>query len=255
MTPALPREFLTRPIAHRGFHDVSQGRPENSRAAVDAAISQGYAIEIDIQLTRDDAAVVFHDYDLQRLTDGFGRVRSRTVADLATLKLKGGSETVPDLTEILDLVSGQVPLLIEVKDQDGALGEDVGPLEAALAACIDGYTGPIAVMSFNPHSVSAMQALAPSVPRGLVTEAFVLGNWNAPQERLAELSNIPDFDRVGASFISHNHRHLAMQAVADLKARDVPILCWTIRSPEEEAAARRIADNVTFEGYSPPIGA
>ena len=255
MTPALPRDFLTRPIAHRAFHDVAEGRPENSRAAVQAAVSRGYGIEIDVQLTRDDRAVVFHDYELQRLTDGFGRVRTRMASDLSTLKLKGSFETVPDLPEILSLVSGQVPVLIEIKDQDGALGEDVGPLEAAVAASLDGYSGPVAVMSFNPHSVSAMQALAPSVPRGLVTDAFLPVNWTAPADRLSALSAIVDFDRVGASFISHNHRHLSMPAVADLKARDVPVLCWTIRSPEEEAVARRIADNVTFEGYSPVTGA
>ena len=249
----LPQEFLARPIAHRGLHDTRDGRVENSRAALQAAIDHGYGIEIDVQLTRDDAAVVFHDYELERLTEGVGRVRTRTVSDLSTLKLKGGNETVPSLREILDLVAGRVPLLVEIKDQDGALGEEVGTLEAAVAKEFDGYSGPLAVMSFNPNSVSAMQALAPEVPRGLVTDAFYADVWNAPRERLEKLAGIVDYDRVGASFISHNRQFLSMPVVSELKSRGVPILCWTIRTPEEEAAARAFADNVTFEGYLPPV--
>lgn len=234
---------------------MSKGVPENSRAAVRAAIGHGFGIEIDIQLTADDAAVVFHDYNLERLTEGVGRVRRRTRSDLSTLRLKGGNEAVPDLEEILAIVAGQTPLLIELKDQDGALGEDVGVLEAAVAKSLAGYEGPVAVMSFNPNSVLAMQTLAPDIPRGLVTEAFAASEWDAPPERLRSLAAIEDFDRVGATFISHDHRDLHSDAVAALKARDVPILCWTIRSPQEEAAARRIADNITFESYFPGPGA
>lgn len=251
----LPRDFQNKPLAHRGLHGLAPECPENSRAAVAAAISRGYGIEIDVQLTRDAKAVVFHDYQLQRLTDTFGKVQARTASDLGTLRLTGSSETVPSLSEVLDLVAGRVPLLIEIKDQDGALGDEVGTLEAAVADCLEDYSGPVAVMSFNPNSVLAMQTLAPSVPRGLVTDAFLPEDWNAPTDRLSDLAQILDFDRVGASFVSHNHKHLTMQAVTDLKARDVPVLCWTVRSPEEEALAREIADNVTFEGYLPDMSA
>lgn len=247
----LPRQFLSRPIAHRGLHDAASGVPENSMAAIRAAIEHGYGIEIDLQLTADAAAVVFHDYDLERLTDGVGRVRARTAKDLSTLRLKGSTETIPDFSEVLSLVNGQVPLLVEMKDQDGALGEDVGKLEADVARALEEYSGPVAVMSFNPHSVSAMQTLAPDVPRGLVTEDFRSEEWSATPERRAALSRIEDFDRVGACFISHDHRALDMPAVTALKQRGIPVFCWTIRTPEEEARARRIADNVTFEGYFP----
>lgn len=247
----LPPSFLSRPIAHRGLHDPAKGVPENSRAAVRAAIERGYGIEIDLQLTADGAAVVFHDYTLERLTSGVGRVRIRTRADLATLRLRDGDETVPEFAEILALVDGRVPLLVELKDQDGALGEDVGPLEAEVARALEAYSGPVALMSFNPHSVSALQALAPDIPRGLVTDAFLPEHWTAPKPRLQALARIEDFDRVGATFISHNHHFLNMDAVSELKARGTPVLCWTIRSPEEEAVARRVADNITFEGYFP----
>ena len=248
----LPEVFLTVPLAHRALHDVTQGRPENSRAAALLAIEHGYGIEIDVQLTSDGRAVVFHDDTLDRLSEGVGPVRRRTLRDLQTLRLRGSREVVPELGEFLALVDGQVPLLVEIKDQDGALGPDVGELEAAVAQALDGYDGPVAVMSFNPHSVAAMQTLLPDVPRGLVTEAFRPGTWPVPEERLAALRPIPDFDRVGACFISHDRRDLEAAPVQEIKGRGYPILCWTVRSPEQEAEARRVADNVTFEGYLAP---
>ena len=144
-----------------------------------------------------------------------------------------------------------MPLLIEIKDQDGALGPDVGPLEEAVARAIAGYDGPVAVMSFNPHSVAAMARLAPDVPRGLTTCGLRPKGLAAPaaggRDRLRE---IPDYDRDGASFISHEAADLDRPRVAELKDAGAAILCWTIRSPEAEAAARRIADNITFEGYA-----
>ncbi len=251
MTPSLPPTFLTRPIAHRALHDVAAGRPENSLAAVRAAISGGFGIEIDVQISADDVAMVFHDDKLDRLTGAKGRVDAREAADLGRIPLKGGSEGVPTLGQALTLVEGRVPLLIEIKDQDGALGEGVGPLEAAVAEDLGRYSGDVAVMSFNPHSMAAMQSFAPHIPRGLVTERFPRRGWSVPRARRQELRSIPDYDRVGASFISHDVGDLASGHVARLKARGVPVLCWTVRSARMEARARRIADNVTFEGYVP----
>ena len=251
MMPTLPEGFRTHPLAHRALHDLRDGRPENSRAAVAAAVAQGFGIEIDVQLTADGTAVVFHDYDLSRLTAAKGPVRQHTASDLAGIALNGGTEGIPRLQDILHIVAGQVPLLVEIKDQDGALGPDVGPLEAAVARAIDGYRGDIAVMSFNPHSVMAMQTLAPDVPRGLTTDPFRRIAWSVPAARLKELSAIPDYDRVGASFISHKHGDLGNPRVADLKSRGAAILCWTVRSPDEDRKARLVAHNVTFEGYLP----
>ena len=249
--PALPEAFLTRPIAHRALHDAAKGRPENSRAAVEAAVNQNFGIEIDVQLTSDNQALVFHDYDLDRLTIARGHIRERSAADLATINLKNSAEGLPTLREILEIVAGKVALLIELKDQDGGLGPDVGPLEAAVASNLEDYQGPVAVMSFNPHSVSAMQTLLPNAPRGLVTDAFKSDNWPISEKRLNEVAQIPDYERVGASFISHNRRDLDMPRVAELKKAGATILCWTVRSSVEEAEAREIADNITFEGYLP----
>ncbi|WP_299408355.1 glycerophosphodiester phosphodiesterase family protein [uncultured Roseobacter sp.] len=249
MKVALPEPFLTTPLAHRALHDVSDGRPENSRAAIRAAIAAGYGIEIDVQQSADAQAMVFHDYALDRLAEASGPVRAQTAATLAQTALRGGEEGIPDLPEILSLVAGRVPILIEIKDQDGAMGPDVGPLEAAVAGALEGYSGPVGVMSFNPHSVIRMAALCPETPRGLVTEAYEEKNWSLPAETRAHLREIPDYERAECSFISHSIHDLDHPRVAELKARGAAVLCWTVRSPEDEAKARKVAQNITFEQY------
>jgi glycerophosphoryl diester phosphodiesterase len=249
MTPRLDTSFLTTPLAHRALHDVADGRPENSRAAIIAAIAAGYGIEIDLQLTADNFAVVFHDYGLQRLTHAKGLVRALTFDALAQTPLSGGNEGIPDLPEILALFAGRVPVLIEIKDQDGAMGPQIGPLEAATATALRGYSGPVAVMSFNPHSVGRMGELCPDIPRGLVTSAYDPAGWPLPTATCDRLRDIPDFDSVGASFISHDVADLSRPRVAALKSAGAGILCWTVKSPEAEAKARKIAQNITFEGY------
>lgn len=249
---SLDPAFLSRPVAHRGFHDRAAGRPENSRAAMLAAIEEGYGIEMDLQLSADGVPMVFHDPYLMRLTGQDGAVRERTAQDLARLQLQGGGEGVPTLAEVLALVRGRVPLLIEVKDQSHVLGPIDGLLEEATAAALKRYEGPVALMSFNPHSVMALRDAAPDLARGLVTCDFDPADpeWApAGEARLSRLRGIADFDASGACFVSHDRTDLARPRVAELKAAGVPVLCWTIRSPEQEAEARRIADNVTFEGY------
>lgn len=247
----LPQEFLDRPIAHRALHDATDGRPENSRAAIRAAIAAGYGIEMDLQLSADGQAMVFHDYDLGRLTDATGPLRLRDADELATLSLKHGDEGIPSLSEVLKIVDGQTPLLIEIKDQDGAMGEDVGPLERAAADALDGYAGPVALMSFNPHSIAHIARLAPDRPRGLTTSAFLPEHWpTLPERTRNRLRLIKGFDATGSSFVSHDWQDLESSALDGLRARDVPVLCWTIRSKREEAAARALACNVTFEGYA-----
>jgi glycerophosphoryl diester phosphodiesterase len=251
MTPALPHAFLTAPIAHRALH--GPGRAENSMAAVAAAVAAGYGIEIDVQLTADGEAVVFHDEDLSRLTGEAGLVRARSADALAAIPLKAGGGTIPRLGEVLAEVRGRVPLLIEVKDQDGRMGPQVGELERAVARDLARYEGPVAVMSFNPHSVDALRRYAPSVPRGITTTRWEPQDEDAgeiPAEMRRRLREIEDFDRVGASFISHDAHDLDRPRIVELRRRGVPVLCWTIRSAEAEAKARGMADNVTFEGYA-----
>lgn len=250
MRAPLPADFLRLPIAHRAYHDRAAGRPENSRAAVRAAVAAGYGIEIDLQLSRDGVPMVFHDETLERLTPRDGWLRDLTAAELAAIPLTGGDEGIPTLAEVLELVAGQVPLLIELKDQTLRMAETDGRLEAATAAALARYTGPVAVMSFNPHCMAHMARLAPSLPRGITTSAYDPTDWAPlPADICDRLRPIPDYDRVEASFISHEAADLNRPRVADLAAQGAAILCWTIRSPAAEAEARRIAENVTFEHY------
>lgn len=251
MIPRLPDSFLKRPIAHRGLHDIGAGRPENSLEAVSAAIDQGFAIEIDIQMSADCSAVVFHDYTLDRLTDAHGSVRDFAAIDLNQMALSGGAGTIPSLSDVLTLVDGRVALLIEIKDQDGALGADVGHLEMSVARALEGYDGDVAVMSYNPHSVSAMQVLQPKIPRGLVTEQFEPEKWKIDEAMATRLNEISDYERVGATFISHDVGDLKNARVRDLKEHGATILCWTVRSQLQQDEALKIADNITFEGYLP----
>lgn len=248
MTPPLPPVFLDRPIAHRALH--GPGRPENSRAAIKAAVDAGYGIEIDLQLSKDGQAMVFHDYALTRLTGAKGPIQQRTATELGQLTLVGGNEGIPTLTEVLDLVSGAVPLLIELKDQDGRMGPNIGALEQATANAATGYDGPVAFMSFNPHSVAEMARLCPDRPRGLTTCACTADDFPTLSESIrSHLRTMPGLADMEASFISHHRTDLDSPLVAEQKARGLHVLCWTIRSPGEEAEARRIVDNVTFEGY------
>lgn len=248
----LPEAFLTAPIAHRALHDLGAGRPENSCAAMQAAVNAGYGIEIDVQLSSDGVAMIFHDYDLGRLTAERGAVAQRSATALSAIPLKGGSEGIPTLAEGLALVAGRVPLLIEIKDQSGALSAGPDALERAVAQALEGYVGPVAVMSFNPHAVAAFGALRPDLPRGLTTEEFTAEDWGlVPAATRERLSTIPDYAATGASFLSHGVRDLSMPRVAELKAEGARILCWTVRSAAQEAQARQVAENITFEGYTP----
>lgn len=240
--------ILARPIAHRGLW--GPGRPENSLAAACAAAKAGYAIEADLQLTADGRAVVFHDDRLGRLTPERGLVRERPLAELAAIPLADGGETIPPLEAFLEAVAGRVPLLLEVKDQDGALGPDVGALEAAVAEAVAPYDGALAWMSFNPHSVAA---LPPTRPRGLVACAYDAAEWPelSPTRRTA-LRGMECLGSAEILFVSHDRRDLRRAAGL---IGDRPLVTWTIRSPEQERGARRYARQVTFEGYRPTLEA
>lgn len=255
-SPALPEAFLAQPLAHRGLHDRAAGVIENSRAAFRAAIAKGYGIELDVQRSGDGEAMVFHDHEMPRLTDRPGLVHDYDAATLATIPLLDAAdgETIPTFAEVLALVAGRVPLLVEIKDQDGALGPDVGGLEARVAALLAGYGGPVAVMSFNPHSVAAMGRALPGCPRGLTSCDYDDPDLSVPDYRRAELvANLADFGASGGAFISHDRHDLANPLVAKLKAGGLPVLTWTVRSAAQEAEARAIADNITFEGYLAPL--
>lgn len=242
--------FLTRPIAHRGYHNKAEGVIENSPSAFAAAIAADYPIELDLQLSRDGVPMVFHDDTLGRLTAETGAVRDRDAAELETFTLTGGTDRIPTLARVLEQVDGAVPLLIELKDQHGAMGDTDGVLEQAALEALKNYAGQFALMSFNPSMMAKVAALSPETPRGIIGCAWrKIDEPHVPVDRRAALATIPGFEEIGADFLSHDHTNLESPRVEQLKAAGVPILCWTIRSPEQERQARKIADNITFEGY------
>ncbi|OSP54176.1 glycerophosphodiester phosphodiesterase family protein [Pseudoruegeria sp. SK021] len=257
-SPALDQIFLARPLAHRGYHDAAAARPENSAAAMTAAVRAGYGIELDVQLSSDGGAMVFHDADLNRMTTATGPVRDRSKDALNRITLTQSNEPIPALTDILQLVAGRTPILIELKDQtaDGGHGgpSDNLALAQAVAQDLAGYDGPAAVMSFNPDIVILLAQLLPDRARGLTTDSY------RPEQRPADhspadwaaLRDMAGLAPSGATFISHSAADLARPRVQALRTQGMPVLCWTIRSREAEAAARRLADNITFEGYPAP---
>ncbi len=155
-------EDFLRPYAHRGLW--SETAPENSLAAFRAAAEAGFGIELDVQLSKDGTVMVFHDYTLVRMCEKEGLLTDLTEAELRTLSLKGTSETVPTLAEVLQVVDGRVPLLIELKGETG----DTSIVPATLAV-LEGYKGAWCMESFNPLLVRAVKKQAPHVVRGLLS--------------------------------------------------------------------------------------
>lgn len=249
---AAPSWITARPIAHRGYHDAGAGRIENTLSAAEAAIARGFAIECDLQPTADNEAVVFHDDTLDRLTDQTGPVAGATLATIRKARLGNSDERIPTLDELLDLVDGRVPLIIELKSRfDGNRG-----LEAAAAAILAGYSGPAAVMSFDPAAIITMRRLAPTLPRGMLADRFRAADWPglalplrlACRWLLAAPIALP-------SFLAYDVN--ALSASAPLALRHffgLPLLAWTVATPAQRAVARTWADQAIFEGFDPDAG-
>ncbi|MEE2773532.1 MAG: glycerophosphodiester phosphodiesterase family protein [Pseudomonadota bacterium] len=250
----LTEDFVRLPIAHRGLHDCGgsfgSGRSENSLSAVQEAINRDYGIEVDIQLSYDGVPVVFHDDDLERLFRRPERVRDMLFKDLVNLQLPNG-DRIPCLNSLLDLVSGRVPVLLEIKDQDGRLGQEVGRLEKEVAKALNSYDGPVALMSFNPFSVKKIAEYLPHLPRGLITESFSSVNWpTVEKKKLKALREFSALKTLALSFISHEFSDLKNSQMLNA-SKGLTRLCWTVRNDNEAKRAFDLADNITFEGFFP----
>lgn len=241
--------WLKRPIAHRGLHDAARGVIENSATAIRAAMGKGYAIEVDLQRAAGDMPVVFHDATLDRLTHESGPVSARDVESLRAISLKGSSDKILSLPDLLGRVGGYVPLLLEVKSswtQDGKF-------EANIVKQLAGYSGPVAVMSFDPYSVAAFRRVAPDLPRGLVAERFASDHWQdlSRRQRFA-MRHLLTAAFARPHFIAYDIQ--ALPAAAPLIAKTVcglPLLTWTVRTDAERERALRYADAMIFEGIEP----
>lgn len=225
--------------AHRGLHLA--GVPENSLAAFRAAMARGMGMECDVQLSRDARAMVFHDFELDRLTGESGPVAGRSADELAGIKLSGSEEPVPTLRQMLDLVAGKAPLLIEIKSGRGSFARSER-LCRAVAEDLTGYTGPHAIMSFDPRVVRWFADHAPNCTRGLVmTEEHDRGLTGSLRRHLF-------LWRARPQFMAYDVRDLPSAFAASQRARGLPVLTWTVRSPQLRERAALHADAPIAEG-------
>ena len=244
-----PAWLTARPIAHRGLHDRPAGVPENTLAAADAAIAGNFAIECDVQLSADGEPMVFHDFALGRLTEAEEPVRARDRADLEGLAVAGSAERIPTLRALLARVAGRVPLIVEIKSRfDG----DLAPAERT-AEAVAGYAGPLALKSFDPDVVAALDRLAPDRPRGIIAERDTDGPAYAAlsPERRRALANLLHLDESRPDFLSWRVGDLPCAAPFLCRRFGMPVMAWTLRTPEDRERAAAHADQIVFEGFRP----
>ena len=232
--------LTARPIAHRGLHDMNKSRWENTLSAFEAAARRGYAIECDVHLSSDGVPVVVHDDDLKRLTGHDGFVWQRTAAELGALKVGGTSDHVPTLREMLDLVDGRVPLVVELK---GIPGRDQG-LVARVGAMLKRYKGKAAIMSFDHWLVRDFAKDAPGIPGGLTA----YGRDNSLIEaHFAMLAH-------DIAFTSYAAGDLPNPFVSFVRDRlGMPVITWTVHDQPAVDLTFRYADQMTFEGFEPDL--
>ena len=204
-------------------------------------MAKGMGIECDVQRSRDGLAVVFHDAELDRLTDETGRVAARTSEELGRITLSGGEDTIPTLPQLLLQVGSKAPLLIEIKSQRNS-GTRVSALCLAVKRALEGYLGPHAIMSFDPRVVRWFADHAPMTVRGLVvTEEHGKTLPGMIKRRLSLWHARPDF-------LAYDIRDLPSRFAATQRKRGLPVLTWTVRSPELRDRAAKYADAPIAEG-------
>ena len=226
-----------RPVAHRGYHDMNRQVWENTLSAFSRAIEAGFAIECDLHYAADGVPVVFHDDDLQRVCNLPGALRDRSSQELGLLSIGGTRDRVPTLKQLLQLCVGKVPLVLELK---GKAGEDDGFAETVLEV-LEGYKGPVALMSFDHWLLKDLKALNPPYPVGLTADGHKPETFFAHDEAM----------QLGLDFISYFYADLPNAFITAQRQRGIPVITWTVR---DEAAVTRTfahADQMTFEGFDP----
>lgn len=241
------------PIAHRGLHDRTAGVIENSRSAFEAAIEAGYAIECDIQLTRDGVPVVFHDDDMERLMGVKGDIRDASSDEVLKTPLLGSrsGDCPQTFGELLEQVAGRVLLQVELKAQRP---DKTRQLAAVAAANVANYKGPLVFESFDPRLLSALREAGFKGEIGIITERYVgdgpdyegLTQW----QRFA-LRHVLHWPRTRFDFLSVDKEALKLPAIRLFRALGKPVTSWTIRSAAEAQAALGGADQIVFEGFLP----
>lgn len=231
--------LLKAPIAHRGLHNDKV--PENSLAAFRAAIKKQLPIELDVHLIKSGEVVVFHDDRLKRMCGIDDDISDCTFTKIRELFLKDTHERIPLLTEVLNEVNGQVPILIELK-----CDRQTGKLEAAVIDIMKNYKGKYAMQSFSPFSLKYLKRHAPKVPRGqLSTDLSHQTLYAAPVNPI--FKNLWLNPIAKPDFISYDIHFLPQKRVEKLRKKGIPILGWTARTEKERQTAIQYCDNLICE--------
>jgi glycerophosphoryl diester phosphodiesterase len=240
--------LTARPIAHRGLHDPTQGIVENTASAMAAAIAGRYGIEVDLQISADGEAMVYHDDMLDRLTEGAGALRDFSAAALKRVQFRATADRMMTLGDLLDLVAGGVTLVLELKSRfDGDLR-----LAARTAAVLADYGGPVAVMSFDPAPIAQLRRIAPRIVRGITAGRHyppLIWKFLNPTQRF-ELAFLLHAWKSSPSFLAYRVDDLA--AITPRAARlmfGLPLLAWTVRRKRDRTMADRFANQMIFEGF------
>ncbi|TVR69273.1 MAG: glycerophosphodiester phosphodiesterase [Spirochaetaceae bacterium] len=246
-------EELTRwHYAHRGLHSVDRSVPENSLAAFVAARDGGYGMELDLNLTRDGQVVVFHDDTLERVCGVSGRVVDQTLAELRELRLHGTGERIPTLREVLEEISGSVPLIVELKDTPRHR-----ELCRAAATILDGYSGPYCIESFHPAIVRWFRKHRPAVIRGQLSAGHREFPDQSPPVRFL-LSSLLTNGATRPHFVAYRHQDArrAGGSVPRLRLRLFRALggflvTWTVTAEDDRKWCLEHFDTIIFEYFLP----
>jgi glycerophosphoryl diester phosphodiesterase len=234
------------PIAHRGLWSPD-GAPENSLAAFQAACSHGYGIELDVQISADGEAMVFHDARLERLTGAEGRLCDHMAADLGRLKLSGSDEVIPTLADTLTMIGHRAMVLIELKTPAG----EVGPLEKRVHEVLIDHNGPIALIGFNPYSHAWFAQHHPAILRGLDSYAYADDSAHTlAHEQRKAYAKLEHVSIAKPHFLALGMDILPSKRATELRERGMPVVAWTVRSPDQWAKVRDHCDNLIFEGFA-----
>lgn len=230
-------------IAHRGLHNKKA--PENSLLAFKRAVEKGYAIELDLHLLQDGTPVVFNDEELKRMTNKDGYISKLKKEDLSSYKLLKTDQTIPTFKEVLDLVNGQTPLLIEIKNTG-----KVGEIESIVLNMLKKYNGEYAIQSFNPFTLNYFYVNAPDILRGQLSGS--LKNSDISRAKKFFLKRMTFNKKVSKpNFISYEYINVPNRFVR--KYKHLPLLVWSVPSQEEYMKVVKHCDNIIFEGFEPKI--
>lgn len=241
-------QLLGQPFAHRGFHSVELGLPENSLSSFDEALKRGYGVELDVHLSADGIPVVFHDEELDRMTGREGRVDELSLVELKKLRLIGSDEPLPSLKEALLQINGERPVLVEVKNY----GQPVGPLEQAVAEVLDAYEGAFFIQSFNPMTLKWFLKHRPTFHRGLISWGFPVEEVQLNATTRYLLRNLMFSPICKPHYIAYEYQDLArfrLKRLHRMRKAGTPLLVWTVRSLEAAEISFLRADNIIFEGF------